>query len=74
MKVTLFIDDRVVAEARRVAADRGTDLDALVRDFLSRLTGAADTEAAVAELDALWGEEGWRSCRSWTREELHERS
>ena len=40
MHVTLSIDDRVVAEARRIAAVRGTSLNQLVRDFLNELTRA----------------------------------
>ena len=74
MNVTLSIDDRVVAEARRIAALRGTSLNQLVRNYLHELTGTDDAEAVVARLDALWAEESHGSERSWTREELHERS
>ncbi|MYF05265.1 MAG: MerR family transcriptional regulator [Holophagales bacterium] len=74
MNVTLSIDDRVVAEARRIAALRGTSLNQLVRDYLHELTRTDDSEAVVARLDALWAEESYGSERSWTREELHERS
>ena len=74
MNVTLSIDDRVVAEARRIAAARGTSLNQLVRDFLNDLTRMHEAEAGVAQLDALWAEEDCRSEGPWTREELHERS
>ena len=74
MNVTLSIDERVVAEARRIAALRGTSLNQLVRDYLQELTRSDDAEAVVARLDALWAESSYRSERSWTREELHERS
>lgn len=74
MNVTLSIDERVVAEARRIAALRGTSLNQLVRDYLHELTRTDDAEAVVAKLDALWAEESYGSKRSWTREELHERS
>ena len=74
MNVTLSIDDRVVAEARRIAAGRGTSLNQLVRDFLNELTRVDDEESVVAHLDALWVEEDYRSEGPWTREELHERS
>ena len=40
MNVTMSIDERVVAEARRIAAARGTSLNQLVRDFLNELTRA----------------------------------
>ena len=71
--MTLSVDDRVVAEARRLATARGTSLEQLVRDFLEELT-RVDRESVVAELDALWAEESYRSQGSWKREELHERA
>lgn len=74
MNVTLSIDDRVVAEARRIAAVRGTSLNQLVRDFLNELTRADHVESVTAQLDALWADEDHRSQAPWTREELHERS
>ena len=74
MNVTMSIDDRVVAEARRIAAVRETSLNQLVRDFLNELTRVDDAESVIARLDALWAEESYRSQRSWTREELHERT
>ncbi len=74
MNVTMSIDDRVVAEARRIAAARGTSLKQLVRDFLNELTRVDDAKSVIARLDALWAEERYRSQCSWTREELHERT
>lgn len=74
MNVTLSVDDRVVAEARRIAAVRGTSLNQIVRDFLNELTRVDEVESVVAQLDALWAEEDCRSEGPWTREELHERS
>lgn len=73
MEVTLSLDDRVVAEARRIAALRGTSLNKLVRDYLNDLTRTDEAEVVVAKLDALWAKGNYRSERSWTREEAHER-
>ena len=70
----MSIDERVVAEARRIAAARGTSLNQLVRDFLNELTRVDDAETVIARLEALWAEEGYRSHASWTREELHGRT
>ena len=74
MNVTFSIDEEVIAEARRIAASRGTTLDQLVRDYLHGLTRTVDPQAVLARLDALWAEETHRSERSWTREEVHRRS
>lgn len=74
MNVTLSLDGRVVTEARRIAAARGTSLNQLIRDFLHDLTRVDDVESVIAQLDTLWAEERYRSQGSWTREELHERS
>ena len=74
MNITLSIDDRVVADARRIAADRGTSLNQLVRDYLNELTRTDDVESVLRELDAMWSERSYRSQAQWTREEAHERS
>ena len=74
MNITLSIDDRVVAAARRIAADRGTSLNQLVRDYLNELTGSDDVESVLRELNAMWSERTYRSEGPWTREEAHERS
>ena len=74
MNVTLSINDRVVAEARRIAAVRGTSLNQIIRDYLQQLTGAEGPDAVIAGLDGRWASECYRSDGPWTREELHGRS
>lgn len=71
MNVMLSIDDRILAAARRIAAVRGISLTQLVRDLLNELIRADEMEAVVAQLDALWADEAYRSEGSWTREELY---
>ena len=44
MNVTLSVDARVVAEARRIAAARGTTLNQMIRDYLHDLTRHDDVE------------------------------
>ena len=73
MHLTLSIDERVVAGARRIAALRGTSLDQLVRDYLHDLTRTHEAEIVVARLEALWAEENYRWEGSLEREDLHER-
>ncbi len=74
VKITLSIDDRVVAAARRIAATRGTNLNQLIRDYLEELTRVNDVETAIDQLDTMWAENVYRSSSPWTREQLRERS
>ena len=74
VKITLSIDDRVVAAARRIAATRDTNLNQLIRDHLEELTRINDVETAIDQLDTMWAENVFRSSSPWTREQLHKRS
>ena len=73
--VTIALDETTLRDARRIAAERSTSLNALIRDFLDRLTlresHARRARRRIAELcrdsNAEVGE------RNWTRDELHER-
>ena len=73
VNVTLSIDARVVAEARRIAAVRGTTLNQIIRDYLHDLTRHDDVEASLDQLERMWSRSTGRSRDAWTREELHER-
>ena len=74
MKITLSIDDQVVAKARRIAAVRGTSLNQLIRDYLEDLTRPCDPRDVLEPLDAMWSEGTGRSRGPWVREELYDRS
>jgi hypothetical protein len=73
--VTLAIDEATLRKARRIAAERSTSLNAMVREFLEELTEregrAEEARRRIVELcrqsRAEIGE------RSRTRAELHER-
>lgn len=74
MNLTLSIDDRLVAEARKVAEARGMSLNQMVREELERLTATLSGDELVQQLEAQWAREGrgsggWR----WNREEIHDR-
>jgi predicted transcriptional regulator len=79
MNVTLSIDDELVKKVRKIAVDRDTTLTAMVRDYL---LAVANEEAAFGrkqtEREAL--EKTFREIefrmgeRSWTRQDLYERS
>lgn len=73
MNVTLSIDERLVAEARRLAAIPGTTLNQLIRGYLVTLTQTEDMQTVVSQLEALWASGNYLSDADWTRDELHER-
>ena len=73
-EVTLSIDDRVLAEARRIAEARGVSLNQMVCEYLHELSRMEDVESIVRELDAMGSERTCRSQGPWTREAAHERS
>ena len=74
MNVTLSIDERLVAEAIRVAANRGTTLEQLIRDYLVTLTQTEDMQTVVSQLEDLWASGDYRSDADWTRDDFHERT
>ncbi len=73
--VTIALDEAILRQARQIANERSTSLNALIRDFLEDLTEresyAVGARRRIADLcrlsEAEVGEPGW------TREELHER-
>jgi hypothetical protein len=76
-ELTIYLDERIVDRAQRVANRRNANLNALVRRYVEQLAAEdeASPSAAVAELDQTF-----RELRrpmggvDWTsREELHER-
>lgn len=75
MNITLSIDARVVEAARKIAAQRGTSLNQMIRDHLTGLTALGERESVVEELEELWETAAGDSRgQRWTREEIHERS
>lgn len=73
MNMTLSIDQRTLAKARKRAQAMGKSVNQLVRDYLERLAGDDDAEASIAEFKALSGKghsKGWR----FNRDEIYERS
>lgn len=79
MNITLTLDDDLVKEVRKIAADRETTLTGLVRAYLEQVAAEnAKSGRKKRELQALQ-----RSFelvkvrlgkRNWRREDLHERS
>jgi hypothetical protein len=73
--VTIAIDEATLRDARRIAAERSTSLNALIRDFLERLTQReAHARRARRRIEELCRESTAEvGERGWTRDELHER-
>lgn len=73
--VTLAIDEALLREARRIAAERSTTLNAMIREFLEELarneSQAAKARSRIVELCRETHAEVGQ--RTWSRGELHER-
>jgi hypothetical protein len=73
--LTLTIDEDLLRAARKVALDRNTSVNQMVREYLAATVRESGRQfAAVAKLDELF-----RTTRAqvgaitWTRDDLHER-
>ncbi len=69
MNITLSVDDKTVEAARATAAQLGTSLNQLVRDYLDELAGRSQIEQEIAELRTGAGSGdslGWK----FNREEI----
>ncbi|HVF61009.1 MAG TPA: hypothetical protein VNJ70_14475 [Thermoanaerobaculia bacterium] len=73
--LTLAIEDEVLEAARRLALERGTTVNQLVRDHLAHLVTREDRRRAAAERlkRAMQEEPTEVGPRTWTREDLHAR-
>ncbi len=73
--LTLTIDEDLLRRARKVAIDRNTSVNQLVRDYLTELVGERQRrEAAVERMDELFREgKGRLGPVTWTRDDLYER-
>ncbi len=73
--ITLAVDDDVLAAVRRHAAEQNSNVNALVREYLTNLAGHQDrANRARARLRQLSRQaQGRLGKKIWTREELHDR-
>ncbi len=73
MNITLSVDEKTVARARKRAEAMGRSLNQVIRDYLQKLAGSDDPERSIEEFRRLSGtgdSRGWR----FNRDEIHERS
>jgi plasmid stability protein len=73
--VTVSLDDETWREARVVAAERGTTVSALVREFLQSLSGRRGpaSQRAAALFDVLDRAGPYRAAGRMSREQSHAR-
>ena len=72
--VTIALDESLLREARRIAAERSTTLNAMIREYLQELA-ERESQSAQARLRIVELCRETRAevgPRTWTRDELHE--
>jgi predicted transcriptional regulator len=74
--VTISIDDNVLKRAKKIAIDRDTSFNGLVREYVESLVAREERrrELQIEELDRLFEEStAIVGPVIWTRDDLHER-
>ena len=73
--LTLTLDEGLLRAARKVALDRETSVNRLVREYLVQLVEETDKrKAALADLEEIFRTSRFEAGPiTWTRDELHER-
>ncbi|MEP6865817.1 MAG: DUF6364 family protein [Deltaproteobacteria bacterium] len=72
MNLTLSVDEALVERARESARQRGTSLNALIREYIEVLAGHSGEET-LAAFEAMWDQPGRSSDgKSLGRDEIYE--
>jgi hypothetical protein len=73
--ITLSIEEEVLREARKIAAERGTTVNAMVRASLAELVGRKKRVRNALERMRELAEKGGMEVgdKTWSRDDLHER-
>jgi len=73
--LTITVNEDTLQRARIKALERGTSVNALLRDYLEDFAGQrrARERAVKSILEMSREARSYRGNRSWTRDELHER-
>ncbi len=75
--LTLTIDSDLLRTARKIALDRDTSVNQLIRDYLAQLTeqNEAPHKKAAADLRKMFRSSKARlGGATWTRDEIYDRS
>jgi plasmid stability protein len=73
--LTITVDDQLLRRARVRAAELGTSVNAVLRDYMQSWVGGTDERTAAIRslLERAGRASSARGERRWTRDELHER-
>ncbi len=73
--LTLTVDEDLLRAARKVALDRDTSVNQLVREFLEQLVSEKDRrKEALRRIEEFWRTHSIEvGPITWTRDELHDR-
>jgi hypothetical protein len=73
--VTIALDEKLLRDSRRIAAERSTSLNAMIREYLRRLTEREShvTQARRRIVELCRESTAKIGAKRWTRDELHER-
>ena len=73
--LTLTIDEELIRAARKVALDRNTSVNNLVRGFLETLVAeSGEQRTAMIQIEELFRQKPFAmGKKTWTRADLHER-
>lgn len=74
--ITISLDDDILKKAKKIAIDRNTSFNGLVRDYINGLVDKEERSRLlmIEELDSLFAGSSARiGPKTWTRDELHER-
>jgi len=74
-KITLNVDEKVLSAVRRIAAEQGQSVNALVRDYLTGLAQPQDRAGLARQRIRKLSERSKARIgnASWRRDELHGR-
>jgi uncharacterized protein YdaU (DUF1376 family) len=73
--ITVSVDDQTYRRARIIAAERGTSVSAIVKQFLANLARSGDENERLKQAEALLREgiTEFRAADRLSRDELHQR-
>lgn len=73
--LTITVDDNLLRKARIRAAELGTSVNAVLRDYMTEWAGGVDERRRAIErlVEKSTHARSARGGRRWTRDDLHER-